>query len=90
MLIRQEHQFDESRKLLCNALDKLEQYKLDLVEANHNCRRLERACQKLTDERMVMHTQVSEGVAKARLEADGARQELGVCKLRLEHTELAL
>lgn len=90
MLIRQEHQSDEGRKLLRNALDKLEQYKLDLLEANNHCRRLERACQKLTDERMLMHTQVTEAVGKAQQQALAAQQELSIYKLRLEHAEQAL
>jgi hypothetical protein len=90
MLIKQEASTDESRKLLRGALDKLERYKLDLMEANNHCRRLERACQKLTDERMLMHTQVTEAVGKAQQQALAAQQELAVFKLRLEHAEKAL
>ncbi|KAF5347239.1 hypothetical protein D9756_009984 [Leucocoprinus leucothites] len=90
MLVKQEASTDESRKLLRGALDKLEQYKLDLVEANNHCRRLERACQKLTDERMLMHTQVTEAMGKSQQHALNAQQELAVCKLKLEHTEQTL
>ncbi|KXN91611.1 hypothetical protein AN958_12729 [Leucoagaricus sp. SymC.cos] len=90
MLIKQECSTDDSRKLLRGALDKLEQYKLDLLEANNHCRRLERACQKLTDERMTMHTQVTEAMGKAQQQVLTAQQELSICKLRLEHTEQSL
>ncbi|KAF9447773.1 hypothetical protein P691DRAFT_92020 [Macrolepiota fuliginosa MF-IS2] len=90
MLIKQETRSDEFQKMFRGALEKLEQYKLDLLEANNHCRRLERACQKLTDERMLMHTQATEAVAKAQQQTLAAQQELSICKLRLEHAEQAL
>lgn len=90
MLVKQELSTDDARKLLRGALDKLDQYKLDLLDANHHCRKLQTACQKLTDERILLHTQVTDAVAKAHQQASAAQQELSLCKLRLEHAEQAL